>query len=297
MKKTFLSIALILLSAIAFAQERTAIAVFPFEDMDNLLTQTESVLLYRRFSNEFVNKNNSRFRVIPRQDVEKLINMEAKFQLSDFSAQIKTAEMQRVLNGSQILSGYIGMMGSKLSLSISLFTYPELEQLPGGVDIDISNKDELFTKIPELVQIMQAKIVENGVVSGGSASSGTGAGIFFTGDMLSARSQNTIITGLREAVQTQRVNLIIDEKANPAYGYSFTVTVYSEQVITQGTRLLKAEATAAFSRDGKILCQSAPYYITETDEAWVARRIAERLKDDRAFFDKVNETIQQTQRR
>jgi len=162
MKKTVLFAALALLSVFVFAQERTAIAVFPFEDMDNLLTQNESVLFYRRFSNEFVNKNNGRFRVIPRQDVEKLINTEAKFQLSDFSAQTKTTEMQRVLNGSQILSGYIGKMGTKLSLSISLFTYPDLEQLPGGVDIDVANKDELFTKIPDLVQSMMTAITESG---------------------------------------------------------------------------------------------------------------------------------------
>jgi len=162
MKRTILSIVLALLSALAFAQERTAIAVFPFEDMDNLFTKNESLLFYRRFSNEFVNKNNGLFRVIPRQDVEKLINTEAKFQLSDFSAQVKTAEMQRVLNGSQILSGYIGKMGNKISISISLFTYPDLEQLPGGVDIDVASKDELSSKIPDLVQSMMNAITKSG---------------------------------------------------------------------------------------------------------------------------------------
>jgi len=162
MKRKILSIALILLGIFAFAQERTAIAVFPFEDMDNLFTKNESLLFYRRFSNEFVNKNNGLFRVIPRQDVEKLINTEAKFQLSDFSAQAKTAEMQRVLNGSQILSGYIGKMGNKISISISLFTYPDLEQLPGGVDIDVASKDELSSKIPDLVQSMMNAITKSG---------------------------------------------------------------------------------------------------------------------------------------
>jgi len=165
MKRTVLVATLALLGACVFAQERTAIAVFPFEDMDNLFTQNESVLFYRRFSNEFVNKNNNRFRVIPRQDVEKLINTEAKFQLSDFSAQTKTAEMQRVLNGSQILSGYIGKMGNKVTVSISLFIYPDLEQLPGGVDIDVADKDELFTKIPNLVQNILTVITKAGNMS------------------------------------------------------------------------------------------------------------------------------------
>jgi TolB-like protein len=165
MKRAVLVAVFVFVGLLAFSQERNSIAVFPFEDMDNLLTRNESVLFYRRFSNEFVNKNNGRFRVVPRQDVEKLINTEAKFQLSDFSARAKTAEMERVLNGTQILSGYIGKMGNKISISICLFNYPDLEQLPGGVDLDVTNKDELFTKIPELVQMMQANIGGGG--SGG----------------------------------------------------------------------------------------------------------------------------------
>jgi len=301
MKKTVLFATLALLGAIVFAQERTAIAVFPFEDMDNLLTQNESVLFYRRFSNEFVNRNNGRFRVVPRQDVEKLINTEAKFQLSDFSARAKTAEMQRVLNGSQILSGNIGKMGTKLAISISLFSYPDLEQLPGGVDIDVANKDELFAKIPDLVQSMTAAIAENeAVYSGYYNGSGTnsnagisgGTGVAFAGDRLATRSQQTIISGIREAVQARKLNLVIDEKTKASSGYGFTVTVYCEQVTTNGARMIKAEATAAFSRGGQILFQSAPYYITETDETLIARRIAERLKGDKAFFDKVNELVQ-----
>jgi len=139
-------------------QERVTIAVFPFEDIDNLFTQNESVLFYRRFSNEFSNRNNDRFIVTPRQDVEKLFNTEAKFQLSDFSAKTKTAEMERVLNGSQILSGYIGKIGNKVTVSVSLFTYPDMVQLPGGVDMDVADKDELFAKIPELVRQMQNRI-------------------------------------------------------------------------------------------------------------------------------------------
>jgi len=165
MKRTALFVALALLSALAFAQERISIAVFPFEDMAKVFTGDEAVLFYRRFSNEFVNKNNGRFRVIPRQDVEKLINTEAKFQLSDFSAKAKTAEMNRVLNGSQILSGYIGKYNGKISISICLFSYPDMEQLPGGVDIDVADKGELSAKIPDLVQSMMAAITGSGTAN------------------------------------------------------------------------------------------------------------------------------------
>jgi tetratricopeptide (TPR) repeat protein len=126
--------------------------------MDNILTRNESVFFYRQFSNEFTNKNSGRFTIVPRQEVEKLINTEAKFQLSDFSAKDKTAEMQRVLNGTQILSGVIGKVGTRITISVSLYTYPELSQLPGGVDLRVADKDELFDKIPELVQSMQNAI-------------------------------------------------------------------------------------------------------------------------------------------
>jgi len=172
MKKTVFFILALFAIAELFAQERVAIAVFPFEDMDKVFTGNESVFFYRRFSNEFVNKNNGRFRVIPRQDVEKLINTEAAFQLSEFSAKAKTAEFQRVLNGAQILSGYIGKMGNKITISISLYTFPDLEQLPGGVDLDVPNVNQLFEKIPELVQSMQDRIVGGG--AGGNTGSRTG---------------------------------------------------------------------------------------------------------------------------
>jgi TolB-like protein len=166
MRKIILIAVFAFVGLLAFSQERNSIAVFPFEDMDNLLTRNESVLFYRRFSNEFVNKNNGRFRVVPRQDVEKLIDTEANFQMNRYSERAKTAEWERVLNGTQILSGYIGRMGNKISISISLFNYPDLEQLPGGVDLDVANKDELFTKIPELVQMMQANIGTGGTGGG-----------------------------------------------------------------------------------------------------------------------------------
>jgi formylglycine-generating enzyme required for sulfatase activity len=160
MKNTLLAIVFTLLGAFAFSQER--IAVFPFEDLDKILTRNESVMFYREFSNEFTNKSANRFSVVPRQDVEKLINTEASFQLSDFSARQKTAEMERVLNGTQILSGVIGKVGNRINISVSLYTYPDLIQLPGGASLRVANKDELFDKVPELVQSMQNTIGSGG---------------------------------------------------------------------------------------------------------------------------------------
>jgi len=160
MKKFLLTAVLITIGSWVFAQER--IAVFPFEDMENVLTRNESVMFYREFSNEFTNRSAGRFSVVPRQEVERLINTEAAFQLSDFSARAKTAEMQRVLNGTQILSGLIGKLGNNIRITVSLYTYPELQQLPGGTTVSVANKNELFSKIPELVQNMQNEIAGGG---------------------------------------------------------------------------------------------------------------------------------------
>jgi len=160
MKKFLGAVVFAFISVLAFSQER--IAVFPFEDMENVLTRNQALMFYREFSNEFTSKYAGIFRVVPRQDVERLINTEAAFQISDFSARAKTAEMQRVLNGTRILSGLIGKLGNNIRITVSLYTYPELEQLPGGATVSVANTTELFNKIPELVQSMQNSIVGGG---------------------------------------------------------------------------------------------------------------------------------------
>ena len=175
MKKFLCTAVFVFIGSLVFAQER--IAVFPFEDMDNVFAGNESVMFYREFSNEFTNRSAGRFSVVPRQEVERLINTEAAFQLSDFSAREKTAEMNRVLNSTRILSGLIGKLGNNIRITVSLYTYPELQQLPGGATLSVANKNELFSKIPELVQNMQ-NIIAGGsrpaaTVPGGGASSRT----------------------------------------------------------------------------------------------------------------------------
>jgi len=157
MKKIFLIPFLMIIGSWVFAQEH--IAVFPFEDMENVLTRNQMVMFYREFSNEFTNRSEGRISVVPRLDVERLINIEAEFQLSDFSARAKTAEMGRVLNGTQILSGRIGKLDNKIRIVVSLYTYPELDQLPGGTSLSAANTNELFNKIPELVKSMYNEIV------------------------------------------------------------------------------------------------------------------------------------------
>ena len=159
MKKFVCIVAITFIGSWVFAQER--IAVFPFEDMENVLTQNQAKMFYQEFSNEFKNRMPDKS-VIPREDVNRLISTEYKFQLSDFSAREKTAEMNKVLNGNQILSGRIGKLDNKIRIIVSLYTYPELDQLPGGTSLSVANTTELFNKIPELVRNMQNEITRGG---------------------------------------------------------------------------------------------------------------------------------------
>jgi hypothetical protein len=125
-----------------------------------------------------------------------------------------------------------------------------------------------------------------------SFTSARSAGLSFTGDVLAARDRQTITDGLRSGMQTWNTSLELDE--NNKAGYGFTVTVYKEQLPPAppaSTALLRAEVTVEFSNNGRVLYRTAPYYITETNDAMTARRAAERIKGDQVFFLKVNELI------
>jgi formylglycine-generating enzyme required for sulfatase activity len=77
----------VIIGVLVFSQER--IAVFPFEDRNNVFNRDELDSFYREFTNEFRNKtDDSRFTVIPRQELAKIIDMESDFQLSDYSSKV-----------------------------------------------------------------------------------------------------------------------------------------------------------------------------------------------------------------
>jgi FKBP-type peptidyl-prolyl cis-trans isomerase len=157
MKRLLLTALFVLIGSFSFAQER--IAIFPFEDRNTVYTKDELDSFYVEFSNEFRNKTDDRrFTVLTRQDLEKIINMEARFQLSDYSSKEKTAEMQRVLNAGQVLYCLILKVGNEIRITVSRYTFPELSVLRGGKTINVTNKNQLFGKIPELVQAMVNEI-------------------------------------------------------------------------------------------------------------------------------------------
>jgi hypothetical protein len=114
------------------------------------------------------------------------------------------------------------------------------------------------------------------------------AAIAFTGDTPAARDKQTITSGLRLAMQTMNINLDLVENSGDEAGWGFNVIIY---INTMPSGLLQAEVTVNFSRNGRVLWQTNPYYITETNETMIARRISERIRADQAFFEKIKEIV------
>ena len=79
MKRFFLTALFVLIGSLAFAQER--IAVFPFEDRNNVYTKDELDSFYVQFSNEFRNKTDDRrFAVLARKDGESIRGIKCRHQ-------------------------------------------------------------------------------------------------------------------------------------------------------------------------------------------------------------------------
>jgi hypothetical protein len=117
---------------------------------------------------------------------------------------------------------------------------------------------------------------------------GRSAALNFSGDTPAARDKQTISSGLRIAMQNSNIGLDLIENSNEAAAYNFNVITYINNL---PSGLLQAEVSVTFSGNGRVLWQTNPYYITETNETMIARRISERLRADKAFFDKVNELV------
>ena len=123
-----------------------------------------------------------------------------------------------------------------------------------------------------------------------SSSGSRSAVISFEGDAMTARDMNTVTAGMRNAMQAWNTALVLEEGSSNQGGYVFNITVYRNQAPANPS-LIQAEVSVSFMQGRRILHQAGPYYITETSEIMIARRIAERLRADQAFFNRINETI------
>jgi hypothetical protein len=192
---------------------------------------------------------------------------------------------------------FCGVMLIFNSLHI-VFIQPQQKELNAPPDLnpevpreqELTDKQTMAEESKEMSEQRSPEHIRSDPVVAPSPISHRSAALSFVGDTLAARDRHSVTASLRDSMQTWNVALDLDEDSSDSAGYNFTVTVYHNQAPANSI-LLQAEVTVVFSRGGRVLCQTGPYYITEITESMVAYRIAEWIKGEESFFGKVNETM------
>jgi len=226
-------------------------------------------IAYRRLSNVLV--NGGWFTVVERNaSALDSINQEMDRHLNAWVSEATELSIGKQLGAEVIISGNFNRSAQNWNLEIKAISV-ERAQVMAQWSTDVRQENTWTTTSTSKI-----------------------AGISFEGDILSvARDRQTVITGLRNAMQTNNSTFYLDEKSPYGVGYGFTI--YLNQV-PAGNNLIQTEVTVSLLQGGRILYQSNPYYITETTETMIARRIVEKLRADQAFFNKVNDLTKQVER-
>jgi len=218
-------------------------------------------IAYRQLSNVLV--NGSWFIVVERNSSAlDSINQEMDRHLNAWVSETTELSIGKQLGAEVIISGVFNRSGQNWNLEIKAISV-EKAQVAAQWSTYVRNENTWTTNTSKI------------------------AGISFEGDILSAaRDRQTVITGLRNAMQTNKSPLSLDEKSPYGVGFGFSIYLNQAPVVNN---LIQAEVTFSLLQGGRILHQSNPYYITETTETMIARRIVEKLRADQEFFNKVNE--------
>ena len=225
-------------------------------------------LVHRKISTVLV--NGGWFTVVER-DAQALetVSREMSYQLSGEVSDETSLSIGKQLGAEVIITGILERSGEYWHLDL-LAIQVESAQIVGQWSADRIRPD------PAWVSIVSPQTVS----------------VSFAGDKLSIRDMQTIIDGLRSAMETWKTGLELKE--NEVSVYSFTVTVHQSQLPPAppaNISLLQAEADIVFSHNGRIISKAGPYVIIEMTEVLIARRIAEQLCQDKEFYIRVNEAI------
>jgi len=196
-----------------------------------------------------------------------------------------------IRNAAADLNGDGYVSGTELGLYLydKVSNYMKGKQNPRVGKLNNTNLDKGdFIFITGKPQTPTGTTQTQGGQSGYSNKNSRSVTVNFTGDTLVTRDKQTITSGLRTAMQNNKVNLNLIDNAKEEMPYNFNVIIY---ITNLPSGLLQAEVTITFSNNGRVLWQTNPYYITETTETLIARRISERLRADQAFFNKINEFV------
>jgi len=176
MKKKFLSIALALLGAFAYAQNVPVVAVTPFTVKGDCVSASDAEMITDVF---FIKLGNTRKITLVNRNMVKNVSDEQDFQNGKWSDnEQKTAEYGKALNADWIFDGYIQKKGNGILITVQLFNVSKFSWSGGDV-LEAKNADEAYNKINQLVDGLinsiegttpnQAKIPANFVrVEGGT---------------------------------------------------------------------------------------------------------------------------------
>jgi hypothetical protein len=210
--------------------------------------------------------NNGWLTIVERnQSALDTITREMNYQMSGNVSEATELSIGKQLGAEVIITGELAKSGSNWRLDIQALRV-ESAQIDGQWFAENIRSD------PSWASLVSSKNVT----------------VSFSGDELTMRDKQTIIDGLRNAIQQTKTAMEIDENPSNQTGHNFTITIHQNKL---STGVIQAEITVAFFRSGRVVLSSETYYITEMNNTQLVRRIAERIRGDKAFFNKVNEAI------
>jgi TolB-like protein len=152
MKKAFFVFLMALLAGIAGFAQQTVVAVFPFEarsgtstDDANTVTEVFNIKL----------QATGALRTVGRNVIDNVIKQEQIYQMSDFSSDEKTAQIQKGLNADWVVYGVVTKLGKTFVITATLIDLNTNETM-GGAPMQMDSIEEAFEKmdapITEMIQ-------------------------------------------------------------------------------------------------------------------------------------------------
>jgi len=147
MKRKLFFVALVLLGAFVFAQAKPVVAVASF-DVISGVTVDEASMITDVF---FVRLGNAqKVNLVNRTIVQRIIK-EHNFQMEDWSDEQKTAELGKALNADWLVQGNIRKMNNGILVIVQFYDIRTFS-FQGGTDLRLTNADEAYDKMDQLVE-------------------------------------------------------------------------------------------------------------------------------------------------
>jgi formylglycine-generating enzyme required for sulfatase activity/TolB-like protein len=164
MKRFAVCFVLVFLAGLCYAQQ-TVVAVFPFVT-EGGISQTDANSVTRIF--EIKLQATGAIRVVPRSTVDRVIQQEHIYQMSDLSDTAKTAQLRRGLNADWVVWGTVSTIGRDYLITAQLIDLNS-QELMGGVPVQMSRIEEAMVRMDGEIEKMTRRLTAG--TMGGQATS------------------------------------------------------------------------------------------------------------------------------